>query len=246
MEGIERHNDEIQLNVGFWAGKPLLARVYGALYQRIASQIDRSIDGEIVEIGSGMGNIKRWIPDCVTTDLFANPQIDRVENIYKLSCKPGAISNAILFDVFHHLKYPVAALQELRRVLAPGGRVIVLEPDISAIGYLVYGCFHPEPVSLRSPISLEPKAGDDALCYFAAQGNAYRLFRRREAPAIFDGWDIHDIRRLVDLAYVGSGGFSGPQLYPEALLPMVRFLERIAGILPELFSTRLLVVLTKK
>jgi len=246
MERVERHNDEIQQNVNFWTSKPLLLKVYGALYRKIASRIDRVIDGKIIEIGSGMGNIKRWIPDCITTDLFANPEIDRVENVYELKYDSGTASNIILFDVFHHLKYPNAALLELHRVLARNGKVIILEPDMSGIGRFVYGCFHHEPIALHAPISLDAEAGADALSYYAAQGNAYRLFLKREAPVFLKEWDILEVRRLADLAYVASGGFSGPQLYPEAILPIIRAFEQFANFLPALFSTRLLVVLSKK
>jgi len=53
-----------------------------------------------------MGSIKEVIPDCVTTDLFPNPWLDRQENAYHLGFADGSVSNLILFDVWHHLRYP--------------------------------------------------------------------------------------------------------------------------------------------
>jgi SAM-dependent methyltransferase len=88
-------------------------------------------NGEIIELGSGIGNIQEVIPRCVKTDLFPNPWIDRVENEFQLSCADATVSDLILFDVFHHLRYPGTALQEFRRVLKPGDRVPIFDPYMS-------------------------------------------------------------------------------------------------------------------
>ena len=92
-----------------------------------------------------MGRIKDVIPQCVTTDLFPNPWLDRQENCYQLSFADGSVSHLILFDVWHHLRYPGTALREFHRVLAPGGRLILFEPAASWVGRLVYHFFHHEP-----------------------------------------------------------------------------------------------------
>jgi hypothetical protein len=46
------------------------------------------------------------IPECVTTDIFPNPWLDRVENAYALNFADASVGNLILFDVFHHLEFP--------------------------------------------------------------------------------------------------------------------------------------------
>jgi len=84
------------------------------------------------------------IPDCVRTDLFPFPWIDRVENAYRLSFGDETLANLFMVDVFHHLRYPGAALQEFWWVLRVGGRLILLEPALSILGYLIYGLLHPE------------------------------------------------------------------------------------------------------
>ncbi len=116
------------------AAKAALRAVYRNFHELIASRLDRSVPGPIVELGSGMGSIKEVIPECVTTDLFPNPWLDRQENAYQLTFAAGSVSNLILFDVWHHLRYPGTALAEFRRVLAPGGRVIIFDPAISLTG----------------------------------------------------------------------------------------------------------------
>jgi len=118
---ISSHQDQILENEELWKGKPLLRELYRGFHELIAQNLSRRPGGAIVELGSGIGSIKQVIPECLCTDLFPNPWIDRVENAYALSFADGTVSDLILFDVFHHLRYPGAALQEFRRVLMPGG-----------------------------------------------------------------------------------------------------------------------------
>src|SRR6478672_1894101 len=87
---LEQHNIEIQRNREAWQRKPMLREVYHEFYRRIAARIDPAIPGPVVELGSGMGRIKDVIPQCITTDLFPNPWLDRQENAYRLSFADGA------------------------------------------------------------------------------------------------------------------------------------------------------------
>ncbi len=128
---IEQHNLEIKINLESWKNKPLLRSIYYVFYQEILKHINKNVSGEIIEIGSGIRNQKSVFPECVMTDIFPNPWIDRVESAYHLSFDDNSISNLILFDVFHHLAYPGSALNEFKRVLQKSGRVIIFEPYIS-------------------------------------------------------------------------------------------------------------------
>lgn len=74
---LDQHNIEIERNRLAWQRKPVLQRAYRDFHRRIAAHIDRTVPGKIVELGSGIGNIRDVIADCVRTDLFANPWIDR-------------------------------------------------------------------------------------------------------------------------------------------------------------------------
>ena len=118
-QSIDQHNIEIQKNLKSWENKPLLRDIYKEFYKKIHTYIDYSVGGKIVELGSGIGNIKIEIPEAISTDLFENPWIDQVENAYQLSFDDNSVSNLILFDVFHHFEYPGNALSEFNRVLKP-------------------------------------------------------------------------------------------------------------------------------
>jgi SAM-dependent methyltransferase len=238
---------EMQSNRTAWGRKPLLRAIYRQFYQLIRENL-ACVPGPIVEIGSGIGAVKGFIPDCITTDIFANPWIDRKENAYGLTFVDRTISNLILLDVFHHLKFPGTALAEFRRVVSDGGRIILLEPGIGILGKIIYGLFHHERLGLRQPITWWAPNGFDPerAGYYAAQANASRIFLRREFREELTPWRIIRIQQLPEFAYVASGGFSRPQLYPAAILPLIRLIEKACSRWPEIFATRLLVVLEKK
>lgn len=247
MTDIAQHNREIEGNLRAWQKKPLLHRIYRSMHEEIAREIVTGINGQVVELGSGIGNIKEVIPECLRTDLFPNPWLDQTENAYALSFADGSVANLILFDVFHHLRYPGTALQEFHRVLAPGGRVLIYEPSMSLLGRIVFGLFHHEPIALRDDILW--KAPDDwsptDIDYYAAQGNASRIFRRSHIGTQFEGLEVTAVRSYSQFSYVASGGYSRRQLYPSNMYPFMRTVDRVLDTLPGIFATRMLVVLQK-
>ena len=247
MQSIEQHNREIRRNLESWRRKPLLREIYNDFHRSIAACLPELANRSVVELGSGVADIRETIPGCIRTDLFANPWIDRVENAYALSFADNSCGAVILFDVFHHLRYPGTALRELRRVIGPGGRVIVFDPCPSLLGLVVYGLFHHEPLALGAPIAWEaPKDWKPAdIDYYAAQSNAARVFLRGEFDVGSTGLRVLKTERFCSISYAASGGYSGPQLYPARALPLMRGLDRFCSRVPAMFATRLLVVLEK-
>lgn len=245
--GIALHQDLIEKNHRLWGLKPILQKCYFEFHQMMAEYLSRLAEEKVVELGSGMGNIHEVIPECIRTDLFPYPWIDQVENAYTLTFTDNSISDILMVDVFHHIRYPGSAIKEFHRVLRTGGRVIMMEPCISFLGYIVFGLFHPEPVSATgkmewfAPANWNPKEID----YYASQGNATQIFVRGHFASELSDWRVVKVRRIAALAYVASGGYSGPQLYPNFAYPFVKFLENFLHSFPDLFATRLLIVLEK-
>ena len=246
---IKQHNIEIQKNLESWQKKPLLREIYKGFYDLILSWVRQDLKGETVELGSGIGNFKSVYPTCIATDIFPNPWVDQVESAYKLSFPDNSVSNLIMFDVFHHLAYPGSALEEAKRVLVSGGRVIIFDPYISLLGLLVYGVLHHEPVALFKKINwLVSSNQNPDEKYYAAQGNATRIFnfQFRIYNKFLKDWNILKIKKMSAISYILSGGFSKPSLYPISFLSFIKRIEKFFDSLPLVFATRLLVVLEKK
>ena len=244
MTPLEQHQLEIRENLRSWDSKPLLQKIYSSFYERIIALIDPQLPGRIVEIGSGIGNLKARLPGAISTDLFANPWLDLACDGYDLPFMDHSLSHLVLFDVFHHLRAPNAFLHEARRVLTPSGRIILFEPYISWSSFPVYGLLHHEPVARRQPINLAdslPRPRD----YYAAQGNATRLFFCREISHWPDGWTVFHARAFSSFSYLLSGGYSRPALYPVACLPAIQHCDKLLSRWPRPFGARCLVGLQR-
>lgn len=247
QQPIEQHNIEIHQNRKILERKPVIRRIYQSFYREIKSRLNMNDSGLTVELGSGIGLIKEEIPYCITTDLFENPWLDRVESAYELKFGDNTISNLILFDVWHHLQYPATALIEFHRVLENGGRLILFDPAMGYLGKLIYGLFHHEPIALREMISWYAPTDSEAGMhdYYAALGNCWRMFRKRNLPGQIRGWHLHEVTFFPALAYMASGGFSKPQLFPSSFLPLIWTIERLLQPFPKVFACRMLVVLER-
>jgi SAM-dependent methyltransferase len=241
---LGQHQAEIEGNLRAWNGKPLLRTIYAGFYERILALIDPAIPGRIVEIGSGIGNLKTHLPGAVATDLFPNPWLDLACDGYELPFRKGSLSHLVMFDVFHHLSAPDAFLLEARRVLGPVGRLILFEPYLSLASWPIYGLLHHEPVGWREPINRAgalPRPRD----YYAAQGNATRLFFRKEIPGWPEGWVAFHAESFSCFYYLLSGGYSKPAFYPVRWLEGLRRFEVKLSRWPRVFGGRCLIGLRR-
>lgn len=245
----EKYNEELMEQDQIWHKKKLLRAIYKQFYLLINTYVKRkNLTGSVVEIGSGISKIKEIIADCVCTSPNETRFCDKIENAYNLSFENSSISNLILFDVFHHIRYPGDALDEFNRVLENSGRLIIFEPCMSVLGIIVYGLFHDEPIALTKTITWknDNKCGKDYQAYYAAQGNASRIFDNKNNSVISDEWNVITIKKLSAISYIASGGYSMKQLYPTSFLPLMKYIDKVSDLFPILFATRMLVILEKK
>lgn len=245
--GIFAHREQILRHHAHWDKKPALRMVYREFYRLIATRLSGLSNGKVVELGSGIGNIKETIPYCITTDMFPTPWSDQVENAYQLSFESETISDLILVDVFHHLQFPGTALGEFFRVLMPGGKVLLFEPCVSLLGLFVYGVFHQERIKIKHSIQWAARS-DQSLTnpeYYTSQGNATKIFLDHSYQEQLKMWSKIEVSRLSGVAYLASGGYTKPQLVTEKAFPILKVPERLFDLFPAIFATRMLVVLTK-
>ena len=248
MNDVSQHLREMLSNRAGWERKSLLRECYKEYYQEIGNYLMSESFGPTLELGSGLGLLKEHIPHCQTSDIFPNEWVDRVENAYAINQNDESLANLILFDVFHHLEYPGNALAEFARVLRSGGRLVIFEPDISIFSRLIYGFFHHEPLGLGEEIIWETqdKTHKQDIRYYAAQGNAHRIFLKNDEMRWRESWNAVEMKRFSGFRYFASGGFSGPDLCPRFLQPVLVAADHLGRYFPSCSSARLLVVLQRK
>lgn len=70
------------------------------------------------------------VRDCLRQDVIgcdqrAGPGVDRIEDLHALSLPSNSIGTALLLDTVEHVERPWQALEEVHRVLRPGGVVLM-------------------------------------------------------------------------------------------------------------------------
>ena len=86
-----RHFRDIVELAKIWDEKPLLRQIYHDFYLLIERWLS-DIVGDLLEIGAGCGGMKSLVPNCIATDLFPSPWVDRCENVYALSPRQSHVN----------------------------------------------------------------------------------------------------------------------------------------------------------
>ncbi len=58
-------------------------------------------------------------------DMREGPGVDKVLNIHALDLPPESVGMVLCFDTLEHVEYPRTALEEIHRVIKPGGIVVI-------------------------------------------------------------------------------------------------------------------------
>jgi SAM-dependent methyltransferase len=88
----------------------------------------------IIEIGArpAMGqeaslDLRELFPgvDYIGCDIQSGPRVDRIEDVHALSFADGSVGGVFALDTLEHVADPRRALDEIWRVLRPGGVVVI-------------------------------------------------------------------------------------------------------------------------
>ena len=215
-----------------WERKPVLRTVYDDFYQRIAT---RCIPGLTIEIGGGIGNLKRRLGHVVSTDIQFAPWLDCVADAQHLPFADAAVSNIVMVDVLHHVEFPVRFFREAERLLRPGGRIIMVEPAITVGSTMFYRLIHHEPVMMGAD-SLRDGTPDPDRNPYASNQAIPTLIATRDRKhfcAQFPALEITRVDWFSFFVYPLSGGFNSWSLMPASwagpLLKIERALEVVLG-----------------
>ncbi len=228
-----------------WDRKPVLRMIYDDFYDRIAAACR---PGVTIEIGGGIGNLKRRLADVVATDIQSAPWLDCVADAQRLPFAERCASNIVMVDVLHHLEFPVVFFREAARVLRPGGRVLMVEPAITWGSTLFYRLFHHEPVRTSADVLLDgnPDPGRDPYDSNQAVPTLLATRERDRFHRMFPDLRIARTEWFSFAAYPLSGGFKPWSLVGEGLARrMLRIERRIEPVLGRFTAFRMMLVVEK-
>jgi len=153
--------------------------------------------------------------------------------------------------MLHHIAMPMAFLKEAERVLARGGRLILVEPWVTPFSFVIYRYLHQEDCDLSADpfADAKPERAAAKKAFDGNQAIPYLLFRRRsraKTMAFVPQLAIAEMEQLCLFAYLLSFGFKPLNLLPESLYPGVAKLEQATKPLwRRMASLRILLVLEK-
>lgn len=87
----------------------------------------------VFDLGAGLGMSRLFIenPNLVVTDITKYPWVDRQVDALNLPFESDSVDVFICGHMIHHLGYPVTFFEEIRRILKPGGVVVIQELETS-------------------------------------------------------------------------------------------------------------------
>lgn len=226
-----------------WTTKAGLRRYYQReIFDRILSALK---PGRTLELGAGPGFFGRHRPGMIALDIVSTPAIDVCGDAHRLPFADGSFDNVVGVDVLHHLAHPAQALSEVRRVLTPGGRAVLVEPWAGALGFPFYRYVHHEDCrAVADPWLAAFAPGKGPMDGNATIPRALLWSRQRELPAK-TGLTLREAVPFGSVSYAATGGFQAIGL-PA---PAVDFLCRVERFLPtpamRLIALRALFVLER-
>lgn len=198
-----------------------------------------------VELGSGSSFLYEHIEGLIKTNIMVISDNDMAFDAYRMPFKDGSVDNFILISVFHHFDAPEKFLWEAARVLKPGGRILISDPYISILSYLVWQFLHPEGCDL-SKIGFDKNIQNNPLLD-ANSANATLMFVRDKncRSKVFSKFKLVRITYHAVFHYWLAGGYNLPPLAPEWSLGIINLVEKLLRPFGRLLASFMFVILEK-
>lgn len=204
--------------------KRFLHRLYDEWYALICSRLP-AVHEDVLEIGSGAGYLRQFLPQLVTSEVFPLEGVDRVEDATALTYAADSLDAIVMTDVLHHIPNVAQFLREASRTLRSEGRLVMIEPWRTPWSDWVYRNLHHEPFRPDAEDWRLPPGGPLSMANGALPWMVFsrdRMLFEQQNPEL----EIAAIEPLMPIAYLASGGVSMRSLLPGSAYPAVRSIER--------------------
>ena len=168
---------------------PIFSRVGYASFEALQEFADLPTSGRVLDAGGGTGRVAALVRAHAGEVVIADPSLGMLRQADRarlgLACAnsealpfPGeSFDRIIMVDALHHVIHQGETARELYRVLRPGGRIVIEEPDIRAFGVKMVAAA--EKLLLMRSHFLAP----DEIAALFSFDNARPTFRIRESNA---------------------------------------------------------------
>jgi SAM-dependent methyltransferase len=214
--------------------KKFLFRIYDEWYRLIAADVpDR--DEPTLELGSGAGFLKDYIPRLITSEIFPIPGVDIVLDGQRLPFADASLRAIVMTDVLHHIPRVRDFLRESARCITPGGAIVMTEPWVTPWSKFIYRNFHHEPFEPGATTwefpATGPLSGANGALPWILFHRDREIFQRE-----FPQWRIESIVPLMPLRYLLSGGVTLRTLVPNFSYPLWRALDHLLATRMAMFA----------
>ena len=204
--------------------KPFLKAIYDEWYSMLAAALPEG-PGEVLELGSGAGYCARFIPGLITSDVFPCPGVELIVHAAHLPFAANSLRAIIMTNVLHHISDVRQFFCEASRTLRPGGKILMIEPWVTAWSGIVYSRLHHEAFDPSVPDWSFPSSGPLS---GANSALPWILFQRDRAKFTmeFPQLAIEQTRPFLPFRYLLSGGVGLRSLMPGFTYSTWVWLER--------------------
>jgi|LauGreDrversion2_5_1035112.scaffolds.fasta_scaffold00069_4 SAM-dependent methyltransferase len=200
---------------------------------------------KFIELGAGVIPMSSWIKDVSSTDVVESEHLDGVLDATQLDLKDNSINGLFLQNTFHHIPDPSAFFSEALRVLIPGGRIIIVDPNHNLFSRVLYKnlfvteCFEING-SWNDASSHAMIGANQALSHIVFVRDRKKFERENPRLRI-----IETVTVRCGLRYLLTGGLNFRRIAPKGAFPLLSKLEKRLSIL-HLFAIHWLIVLEKQ
>lgn len=125
---------------------PVYARVTYSSLDKMRELAALPVKGRLLDVGGGTGRVASALRGLVDEVVIADVSMGMLKRTLPATLRPvccfseslpfpsDSFERIIMVDALHHVVHQPATADEMFRVLKPGGRIIIEEPDIRSFG----------------------------------------------------------------------------------------------------------------